>query len=197
MLELKNVTLISIDGTGRDANHLKALKYSSQNIKFGDVKFIGVKDFGKQNFYSYVPIEQMDYNNYNKFCITRLSEFIDTDYALIVQDDGFVVNPVHWSNDNYEYDYIGAPWPKNHLFSNTQRWPMIHTKLVESNMNYHVGNGGFSFRSNKLIKEIKNLYNDEYLNIPEDALICIGFRKQLEIMNFKFAPYHIAKKFSC
>lgn len=197
MLELPNVTLISIDGTGKDENHLRALKYSCHQIKFGDVKFVGVQDFGKQDFYSYIPIEKMDYNGYNKFCIVSLPDIIETDYVLIVQDDGFVTNASAWNNSYFEYDYIGAPWPKNHLFFNTQRWPFIHQKLMESGVTYHVGNGGFSFRSKKLITEAKKLHKEEYLEIPEDALIAIGFRKQLETLNLKFAPYEIAKTFSC
>ena len=99
MLNLKDVTLVSIDGVGENDNHLKALKYSCKDINFGSVKFFCNKDFGKQNFYSYINIPKMSYDEYNKFCLVDLCDYIDTKYVLIVQDDGFVLNKNNWSED--------------------------------------------------------------------------------------------------
>jgi hypothetical protein len=44
------------------------------------------------------------------YCIYNLTRHIDTDYCLLVQPDGFVINPDKWDDDWYNYDYIGAPW---------------------------------------------------------------------------------------
>jgi hypothetical protein len=35
---------------------------------------------------------------------------VDTEFAILVHEDGFIVNPECWS-DEFFYDYIGAPWP--------------------------------------------------------------------------------------
>lgn len=196
-LNLDNVTLVAIDGVGKDSRHLKALKYSCKNIKFAKVKFISPTNWENHSFYEFIKIKNFSYSDYNKFCVTELYKHIETDYLIIIQDDGFILNDTKWNDIFYDYDYIGAPWNKNHLWGNTQRWPFIHQKLIESKNAFNVGNGGFSFRSKKLLEACSYLYRDEYFEIPEDALICIGFRQQLENIGIKFAPYNIAKLFSC
>jgi hypothetical protein len=40
-------------------------------------------------------------------CRTRY----DTEFAILVHEDGFIVNPECWSDEFLKYDYIGAPWP--------------------------------------------------------------------------------------
>ncbi len=196
-IQLKDVTLISIDGVGKDENHLKALKYSCNQIDFGAVKFLCPTNFGNNDFYTYEKIEPMSYNQYNEFCLIKMADYIDTKYALIVQDDGFVINPSLWKDEFLNYDYIGAPWPKEHLFFNTRRWPMVHSELVKSNVTYHVGNGGFCLRSKKLMNAVKQLYKQEYYEIPEDGLICIGMRSELENQGCVFCPFELARVFSC
>jgi hypothetical protein len=70
--------------------------------------------------------------------------------------------------------------------------------LIESNFNYNVGNGGFSLRSKKLLKEVADLYSKKYQGYAEDAVICIAMRKELENRGIKFPEnYKIAAKFSC
>lgn len=197
MLNLDNITLVSVDGVAKNSNHLKALKYSCNGIKFGDVKFFCNTNFGKSDFYSHIQIPKLTYDEYNKFCLIDLVKHIDTEFIIIVQDDGFITHPDKWNPDYQQYDYIGAPWPKEHLFFNTKRWPIVHNKLCESDVKYHIGNGGFTLRSKNLLNSIKDLYSSEHKDIPEDVLICIAFRKLLENKGFIFAPYDIAKTFSC
>lgn len=197
MINLSNTTLVSIDGIGNDSNHLKALKYSCNGIKFGEVKFFCNKNFGKSDFYSHVEIPKLTYDDYNRFCLVDLVKHVDTEFVIIVQDDGFITHPDKWNPEYQQYDYIGAPWPKEHLFFNTKRWPFVHDKLVESNNVYHVGNGGFCLRSKKLMKDVGCLMNSNYIGIPEDVLICIGFRKELEMKKHKFPTFDLAKTFSC
>lgn len=196
-LNLDNVTLVAIDGVGKDSRHLKALKYSSKNIKFGKVKFISPTNWGNELFYEYTKIPNFSYSDYNKFCVTELWKYIETEYLIIIQDDGFILNPEKWNDVYYQYDYIGAPWNKQHLWFNTQRWPLIHEKLKQSNNTFNIGNGGFCFRSKKLLKSSSELFENEHIGIPEDVLICIGFRQKLENLGLKFAPYNVAKLFSC
>jgi hypothetical protein len=35
---------------------------------------------------------------------------VDTEFAILVHEDGFIVNPECW-RWVLKYDYIGAPWP--------------------------------------------------------------------------------------
>jgi hypothetical protein len=197
MINLNDVTVVTIDGVGKNSDALKALKYTCKKINFGDVLYFSPKNWSKDKFYKFIEIPNLSYDEYNRFCLVDLVKYVNTNYVLIIQDDGFVHNPELWNNDYLKYDYIGAPWPKQHLFFNTKRWPMIHRNLCESNVEYHVGNGGFTLRSKKLLEEVAKMYLQEHKDIPEDVLICIGFRKKLEELNLKFAPYKVAKTFSC
>ena len=64
-----------------------------------------------------------------------LKKYIDTDFCLIIQGDGFVIHPENWTDEFLKYDYIGAPWRN-----------LAHYSFIR------VGNGGFSLRSKKLLK---------------------------------------------
>ena len=196
MLDLNNITLVTIDGKGDNLMALKALKYSTSNIKFGAVKFISPCNLGDDSFYEYVKIDLLSYDDYNNFCINKLNDYITTEYVLIIQDDGFVINSQLWSNDFLNYDYIGAPWDNGHLYFNSQRWSKIHEKFKESGLQYIVGNGGFSLRSKKLLNSIKTVVK-HYNNEPEDVFISIFLRKELETNGCIFAPFDVAKSFSC
>ncbi len=106
---------------------------------------------------------------------------IKTDFFLIVQTDGFIVNPNQWTENFFRYDYIGAPW--NNKNRNARK----------------VGNGGFCLRSKKLNDALRDIYKKEKYKtyFPEDVFICVTKRRQLETQyGIKFAPYHIASKFS-
>lgn len=114
--------------------------------------------------------------------INRLVDHIKTDYVLTVQNDGFIINPSAWSNDNFNYDYIGAPW---------------YNPVGQDHL--RVGNGGFSLRSRKLLKACKEISQD--LNPKstgnEDVFICHHSKRVLEhIYGIKFAPVKLAAKFS-
>jgi len=197
MINLSNITLVTIDGIGNNLNCLKALKYSSTFINFKNIKFFSPVNPSVNSFYEYVQIPKLSYDDYSKFCLVDLPDYIDTEFVLIIHDDGFICNPHLWSDEFLNYDYIGAMWPQGHLFENSKRWPFVHQKYIESKFEYIIGNGGFCLRSKKLIDKVKKLYKDEYYGIPEDVLIGIGFRKELEENNIKFANYDIASKFSC
>lgn len=197
MINLSNTTLVTIDGLGNEPNCIKALLYSCSLVKFGSVKYFSPINLSNKSDYEYIQIPKLSYADYSEFCISELPNHITTKYALIIHDDGFVINPTLWTDEFFKYDYIGAMWPLNHLYFNTRRWPAVHNKFLESGCSYLVGNGGFCLRSKKLMEEAKKLYTKDYYDIPEDAVIAIAFRKELENKELKFATNDIASKFSC
>ena len=118
-----------------------------------------------------------DINDYNTFILFNLHRYIDTKYVLIVQWDGYVISS-SWSNKFYDYDYIGAIW--YHLSDQNR-----------------VGNGGFSFRSLRLLRLIALHVHTYFNEHNEDYLICRTFRGFLEAQYaIKFAPETVAEKFS-
>ncbi len=112
---------------------------------------------------------------YSYFMIKKLNDYIKTKFVLIVQWDGFILNPTAWTDDFLKYDYVGAPW-----------W---------FNDGNNVGNGGFNLRSKKLIEMLQN---DDKISkyYPEDNQICRTYGSYLKSRGIKFAPEKIAARFS-
>ncbi len=112
MLKLNNITLIALTSVRIDQT-VKALEYSCKGIEFGSVKI--ASDIKPKYLPSYIQHEytekssNIDEWNYN--IIYNLPKHIDTEFALLIHDNGFVVNPESWKDEFLNYDYIGAPWP--------------------------------------------------------------------------------------
>ena len=141
MLSLDNVTLFCISSDNVDGA-VNALQYSRRGINYGAVKLITHKDPGNlpEGIQFSKCYEITSIHDYNYYCIYNLTGHIDTDYCLLVQPDGFVINPDKWTDEFFEYDYIGAPWEK-----------VPHSYLDPWGKGHRVGNGVFSFRSKKLL----------------------------------------------
>lgn len=194
-IQLKNVTVVavtSIDPTGA----IKALENSMRGIDFHQAVLITnnkiantnpkiiIKTCGANDLKSKDP---KNTNDYSKFMAYNLYKYIDSDYALIVHNDAYVIRPEEWSNDFLKYDYVGAPWPKN-------------THFTKSGKEVRVGNGGFSLRSKKLLKILRDLklpftdFGTGYHH--EDGILCVYYRDELEKAGIQFAPIEVATKFS-
>ena len=186
-MNLKNVTLVAVACTNVFET-IQALKYSSRNIKFADGVLITHEKVTSLPYgIRIVIIDKLDYYQYNHFVLFRLKDYIKSQYCLLIQNDGYVLRPHKWDKRFFSYDYIGAPWQKN-----------VH--FTKEGKNIRVGNGGFSFRSKKL------LWAPTKLNLPftdngtgfhhEDGFISVYYRTQLEKYGIKVAPVEIASLFS-
>ena len=228
MLNLKNITLFTIfvpwdkskiesqdcqdgekDKTISDgvSQTIKALHTCMEFANFKEVKFVTSKDVidqvGKDLLEDgiiceepSIPVSSM--KDYSKFMIYHLNEYINTDFVITIQHDGFIINPDAWRDEFLNYDYIGAPWP--------WREQGFVTPFGE---HVSVGNGGFSLRSKKLIELPTKVevpfdvvaMNHFYkmfgsVNWNEDGNICVHNRHIFEENGCKFAPVEVAKYFS-
>jgi hypothetical protein len=116
---------------------------------------------------------------YEKWVLAGVLDFVEEDF-LIIQWDGFVVQPSKWNEEFENYDYIGAPY------------------IYEGN-SFEVGNGGFSYRSLKLMNAIAEVQSSGGIlntDLPEDVLLCREYRIALEKMGVQFAPVGLASQFS-
>lgn len=199
-LQLNNVTLLSIDGCAKNNLTYKALEISKRQIDFAKVKFLGVENFVEDKDIEFVQIPRMSWEEYNIFVLDRLHEFVDTDFVLLVQDDGFVLNANLWDSKFLKYDYVGAPWNYARHIDNNSPWgtsPQINydiRKKPKEIVNL-VGNGGFTIRSKKLLIETHNcpFYKT---GSPEDVYICLNYYDYFVYKGIKFATIEIAKRFS-
>jgi len=190
IIKLKSVTLLGIDGAGNRPNITKAMHHSMRGLEFEDVILISPHaDYVGMDKINHKIVDKMSFEEWNIFVWNGLKEYIETDYYLFVDTDGFVVNPNRWTDEFYDYDYIGARW------GSAGDHPHItyceNEKVPCSN---NVGNGGFTFRSKKFLEEASKLKHDGYS--PEDAFLCLKNYHYLISQGIKFAPGELADQFS-
>lgn len=135
---------------------------------------------------------QLDYS-YNTLKV--VPKVCTQDYDIIVQWDGYAVNPDAWTDEFFNYDYIGATWDDG-----------------------VVGNGGFSWRSKKLYDTMNKTFilhdykqfDSELVDrpmhygedkngrfVPEDVIICRLYKESFETkFGIKYAPTELADRFS-
>lgn len=185
-IQLPNVTLVAMTSV-LIPETIKALLHSSKNIDFGVIKLISDKkpdNLPPQiEFEKTEPITNID--QWNHRIVYHLTDYIDTEFIILIHDDGFIVNPDSWRPEFLKYDYIGAPWDNKYF-------------LDEQGRQIRVGNS-VSLRSKKLL-DIPKKYNMPWVthdgNYNEDTQICVWNRKLFLEKGISFAPFEVAKYFS-
>lgn len=197
---LPQVTLVCITGVNYTAS-MFALHRSMKKIKFADVILIGHQRPKKLpsgiRFEKAFDSKLDSIDEYSKYCIYSLWRHIETPYALIVQADGYVLNPEAWDDQFLEFDYVGAPWR------------ISDTSYIDPFSNHiRVGNGGFSLRSLKLLKvpldkdvpwEVNSGDFYQHMNLglySEDGNVCVHNRHIFESAGCIYATLEVAIKFS-
>jgi len=185
--QLKTVTLVGIDCIDVDRLVL-AMNICQESFEFADVKIFTSLPSTNPDVIKIEPIDSLE--EYSRFVIHDLSKYIETVHILLVQHDGFILNPEAWDDEFIDYDYIGAPW----LIGD---WAIKNFNVPKDLLGKMiVGNGGFSLRSKKLLSLCSKLA-DQIINYnPEDMAICIYYRKLMEENGIRFAPIDLAEKFS-
>jgi tetratricopeptide (TPR) repeat protein len=158
MLELERVTLCCID-TANPTLALRALRLSSVAIRFARVLLLTDRPQDAQGIEVRLIAPLASREDYSAFVLKSLLAHVDTGHVLLIQWDGYVVNPQAWRDEFLRCDYIGAKW-------------FWHSD------SHRVGNGGFSLRSRKLLSALQ----DERIQLAgnEDETICRAFRPLLE-----------------
>lgn len=177
MIDLSNVTILSIN-THAPEMSVRALQYSSKEIKFKNKKILSNRIPGNlPDDIEFIQIPEFHRRDqYSDFVMNNLGDYVDGEFAMMIHDDGFVINPHLWTDNFLKYDYIGAPWPG----------PIEQTEG-------RVGNGGFCIRSKKLIDFCKTIKAEPG---HDDWTIGVVQNEYLKEQGFTFAPIHVAMKFS-
>jgi Protein of unknown function (DUF5672) len=162
-LHLPDVTLLCVD-TVYPELALYALERSMERVRFGAAMLITRPDHGLARFPADLQVVTEErirsVADYSLFMLRGTLPYVNTSHCLVVQWDGFVLDPSMWSNDFLRFDYIGPVWP--HFI------PDGHC----------IGTGGFSLRSRRLLAALL----DERIAPfhPEDVCIGRGHREHLE-----------------
>ncbi|MEO8153802.1 MAG: DUF5672 family protein [Rhizobacter sp.] len=179
-LALSQVTLCCVDGTPRLPWALKALQRCLDRVTFGEtILCTDRQTLGEQPLPEGVRLVEIEplrsIEAYSEFMVKGLAQHVNTSHVLVVQWDGFVLNPTAWRDEFLEFDYLGAPW--NHIAEP-----------------YTVGNGGFSLRSLRLLQALQD--PAVMPTHPEDLCICKSYRSFLEARGLRFAPAALARQFA-
>jgi len=179
MRDLSDVTLACVD-TANHALAIRALDRSRQHLRFGRVLFLTDRIPAGIALPAGVDVETIDSlpsrEAYSEFVLKNLLPFVRTTYALLIQWDGYVVNPEAWDPAFLACDFIGARWfwqPEG----------------------FRVGNGGFSLRSRRLLEALQD--PRIVLKEVEDLTIGHTFRPLLEAEHaIRFADEALADRFA-
>lgn len=176
-LQLPQVTLCAASDVALEAT-IRALEISLENIDFHHALLLSSKEPPRptSTAIEHIPIAPLrNRDEYGHFILTQLARYVETEFALIVQWDGFVVDPDAWQPAFLNYDYIGAPW-------------------INFPSPFNVGNGGFSLRSRRLLEAGSAPWFE--VTHPEDLSICHVNRKALEIRGLRIADETTASRFA-
>lgn len=176
MINLPTVTLIALTGSQYMTDeHIKALRESLKEIKFGAVKLVQLDEV--KTIY-----------DWNYAICYDLWKYVDTGHCLLLHEDNEIIHPELWDNEWLKLDYIGSPWP-------LPRWKGEFED--EKGQIQRVGNS-VSLRSRKLLKlptDLKLKWKPFWGNFNEDGKFCVEWRTSLEENGCKFASFEQALKF--
>jgi tetratricopeptide (TPR) repeat protein len=175
MLDLPGITLCCID-TANHALALRAMRRSAAGVRFGRSIFITDRSVDEPGIEvrGIAPLASRD--DYSRFVLASLLDYVDTPHVLLVQWDGYALNAAAWRDDFVACDYIGAKW----------FWAPEGQR---------VGNGGFSLRSRRLLEALRD--PRIVLTEAEDVTICRTFRGLLEREHaIRFASEKLADEFA-
>ncbi len=178
---LPKVTLAIVDCVDYTRAKL-SLEHCKSYFRFGATKLLTHFDVINDPEVEKIP-KISTIAEYSRFMVKDLANYIDTDFVLVAQWDGFIWQADKWTDEFLKYDYIGAAWPDEVMF------PGVPKK-------FNVGNGGFSIRSRRLQEFLRDNFDNLTMHHAEDVVICQLNRAYLEASGFTFAPKELADKFS-
>lgn len=127
-------------------------------------------EFDRVIFFTNIPIKldgieiiQIDElegkDGYSHFMLKEAYKYIHSKYVLVSQHDSWILDKDQFDERLYDIDYCGALWLETDGLAN--------------------GNGGFSWRSKRLMEIVGQ---DDFINAtsPEDVALCRVYRRYLE-----------------
>lgn len=218
------ITLVSVTGLPDARGAAMALQHSQAQMPGSQAVLCSPS--APDNLASdirHVPIAPMNYHEYGWFMMFALWRVIPTEFALVVQEDGWVVNAANWQDGFFDCDYIGAPihlarvtMPLTAYWSNKFEWSFLADQpgLVIT----PVQNGGFSLRSQRFMRALID-HPHIRVEVPppdtvegapgeplhmrwqhnallEDVQLSGLLRPALEAAGMRYAPIELARIFS-
>lgn len=174
-LRLPDVTLVMIDTQCHELARL-AMEDSLRNVEFGAAIIFSDEPIEVAGARWVKVPKWPNIAECSHFMWYELPDHIATKWAINIQWDSWIVDVNCWTDEFFQYDYVGAPW-----------W-------YDDNLN--VGNG-CALRSRSLMRFLQTNKERFPLSVSqEDHLIGRVYRPALEKHGFKWAPETLASQFS-
>lgn len=194
----EQLTVVSVYGHGDGSLTLPAMTKSLSELPGSRGLLLSIQEPREMPAnVQWRKIYPLDYRSYSTFMMHCLYAFIETDYCLVIQDDGWVLDGNNWKDEYYDYDYIGgithAGMTGNQIH--------LHFTWVYKQHPILVLNGGFSLRSKRFLEApnkhgIAQIFSTDIHIWNEDIQLSCIRRELLESLGYKIAPDDVAKEFS-
>jgi hypothetical protein len=221
-MKFDHITIVHIDGREGNYKNGQRVVLKSMNELPGSKGLLltPIRPIGLHCDIEHKEIPKLGYHEYSLFVVYALHQFIDTEFVIIVQEDGWVLNGEAWIDEFANYDFIGAPIHLARVTNGTDErsvhqgfgWTQFlgdQTFKIEN-----VFNGGFSLRSKRFLEaparfkipytipapvglsKFPKILSWEDEGNQEDAQIFLYMRNSLEKVGINFPTIDIAKYFS-
>jgi len=219
------IDCILIDGKTRDSEYVEGFNsfmYAlGKNLsrlldipQFKSVKFLTatpiVDEYRHENI-EYLSITPLTFNDYQNFAMFKLHELCKHDFIMTCQGDGWPLNFEKWDDRFLDYDFIGAPWPKelfkDHIRGYYAKQEKIEIDTDEIPDHWVVGNSGFCIRSKRMMELCASTnfpihlcpwHGNHFTTKPnfDDWYFSFAQRPFFELRGIKYAPPDLASNFS-
>ncbi len=199
MKSLPSVTLISYDNTDDPTRTLRALRYCASLINFAAVVCVcrglsGVKGNDTAGVECRF-VSERGYPAAMVWEVAGIRDYVQSDFALCIHHDGYILNAEAWNDEWLSFDFIGSPWP-------SAPHPAHPGKSEHPG---RVGNTGFCLKSRAFMDRTAELkkqfvrwsrHPDQYgQQWGGDTFYSQLQRPNLESYGMRFAPVEIAAHF--
>ena len=120
-LNLKKITYVgfllrdTVDANNSIDKVLKIGHETSKGIDFyNKIVYTAQKPDCETYDFNIEIIESQEWGNYTNWLSTNSIHMFDSEYMINFHADGMIQNKDAWTNEFYNYDYIGAPWDRKH-----------------------------------------------------------------------------------
>jgi len=198
-MDHSNLTIVAVYGHTDGSSAVPSILKALQELPGSKAKLISIaKPEDLPDSIEHHGIFNLDYFQYSWFMIYALHNFINTSHALIVQDDGWVINGKNFNPNWYKYDYIGAP---THCALTADKYYYNWTWQQVDEPMHIIQNGGLCMRSKRFLQAPGKygIIHKSHNVIPfcnEDVQLTGFMRNELEQVGMLYAPPQEAKYFS-
>ncbi|EKS72921.1 MULTISPECIES: DUF5672 family protein [Caballeronia] len=220
MQNFSNITIVSVTGCSNAGRAADALTLSWQQMP--GARALLCSPHAPANLPAGIEhrkIAPLTYQEYSWFMMFALWRVIETDFALIVQDDGWVLDANNWSDEFLDYDYVGPPTHVGRIDTQDRtQWVVHHKWGLELDQPgkrvMPVLNGGFCLRSRRMMRVFAD-HPEIMVRIPppdsvggdslkmtwvngapnEDVQLTAILRPELEAVGIRFAPAELCARF--